>query len=300
MAPKLSKAHRHGLSADLRATARRCLTLWWANNQREPAGRRRELEELQIVLEEVAVLVRLAREVGQLDFNEFVSSVNFDDEDLDLGNPDLKPEQTWVFEIAYEHRFSSIGVVEITPFYHWIDDVEDLVPLGGIYDAPGNIGDGERWGVNLKLSSGFEFIGIDNARLDIAYEWQDSSVTDPVTAEDRPLLHEQPWSTDISLRKDFPASRASIGAQYNESRIDSLDSISSLRAPSLGRCFMRPSLSESNGRNCLERCEWTDGSLPGCSTSRPLRPTQSGRSCRDLASTSGTNPRLGTYRDRFL
>jgi len=157
---------------------------------------------------------RFEREVGQLDFNEFVSSANFDDGDLDLGNPDLQPEQTWVFEVAYEHRFSDIGVIEIAPYYNSIEEVEDLLPIGGIFEAPGNIGDGKRWGVEFNLSTGFDFVGLTNTRFDFSYNWQDSSVTDPVSGEDRPLSNERAWSTEASVRKDFPGSRASVGLGY--------------------------------------------------------------------------------------
>ena len=98
---------------------------------------------------------KLKREVGQLDFFDFVSSANFDDGDgdLNLGNPNLKPEQTWVLEIGFEHRFDKIGVFEFTPFYHVIDDVEDLLPISDTYSAPGNIGDGERWGFSTSLTT---------------------------------------------------------------------------------------------------------------------------------------------------
>jgi hypothetical protein len=160
---------------------------------------------------------RIEKEVGQLNFKQFVSAANFDDDDLDLGNPDLQPENTWVFEAAYERRFGTIGVFGITPYYNKIAEVEDLVPIGGgLFEAPGNIGDGSRWGVNVNLTTSLDYIGIKNARIDLGYEWQDSSVTDPVTGFDRPLSSERPWSYDITIRKDFPKSNSSFGMYYQD------------------------------------------------------------------------------------
>ncbi|HIL82095.1 MAG TPA: TonB-dependent receptor [Pseudomonadales bacterium] len=162
---------------------------------------------------------RLQREVGQLDFFEFVSSANLEDDDLNLGNPNLKPEQSWVLEFGFERRFGEIGVIEFMPFYHAIDDVEDLVPLGDTYEAPGNIGNGERWGFEAALTTALDAVGIKNGRLDISYNWQDSSVEDPVTGEDRQLSGEAVWDVDISLRQDLASRRLSYGIGYVESDV---------------------------------------------------------------------------------
>ncbi|MFP6806160.1 MAG: TonB-dependent receptor [Pseudomonadales bacterium] len=167
---------------------------------------------------------KLKREVGQLDFFDFVSSANFEDGDgdLNLGNPNLKPEQTWVLEIGFEHRFDKIGVFEFTPFYHVIDDVEDLLPISDMYAAPGNIGDGERWGFSTSLTTSLDFIKIKNGRLDASYAWQDSSVTDPVTGDDRALSGEAPWQYEIALRKDVPSVKLSYGLNYTENDVETL------------------------------------------------------------------------------
>ena len=47
------------------------------------------------------------RDVSQLDFNDFVSASVFEDDDLALGNPDLKPEKTWVSEFINEWRWGT-------------------------------------------------------------------------------------------------------------------------------------------------------------------------------------------------
>ena len=82
--------------------------------------------------------LRVAREVSQLDFSDFVSATVFEEDDLALGNPNLKPESTWIAQLSEEWRFGELGVVKITAFHHWISDVEDLLPFVPPVPPPGD------------------------------------------------------------------------------------------------------------------------------------------------------------------
>ncbi|WDI32225.1 TonB-dependent receptor [Hyphococcus flavus] len=151
------------------------------------------------------------RRVNQLDFDEFVSSVNFDDEDVDFGNPDLQPQRTWAFETSFEQRFGDIGVIKLSGFYNYVNDVEDLLPIGGGAEVPGNIGDGEVWGGEIALTAPLDFLGLKNARLETTGMMQESSVTDPVTGVDREFSFISPYSIDVDFRQDFPERKFSWG-----------------------------------------------------------------------------------------
>lgn len=133
--------------------------------------------------------LRLVREVAQLNLNDFVTTTQFQDENLLLGGRDLEPDSTWIAEISHERRFGDVGVVSLTGFHHWISDVQDLVPLAQSdeLDAPGNIGSGRRWGLELESTLPLERLGLTGARLDLKARWSDSTVTDPVTSVDRVL-----------------------------------------------------------------------------------------------------------------
>jgi outer membrane receptor protein involved in Fe transport len=120
-------------------------------------------------------------------FDDFISASLFADEDLALGNPDLKPETTWVSELGYEQRFGRENVLKFTLFHHWISDVQDLIPITLTEEAPGNIGDGRRWGIEFEGTIQLDRVGLRNARMDINARWQDSTVVDPITGEDRVL-----------------------------------------------------------------------------------------------------------------
>ena len=167
--------------------------------------------------------LRLEREVSQLDFEDFVSATVFEDDDVALGNPDLRPDSTWIAELSHERRFGDVGVVKLTAFYNWIDDVLDLLPLTPTFEAPGNIGDGERWGLILESTVPVFGTVMDNAQLAFNVSWQDSSVVDPVTGLDRRLsgeggfrgdvlsLGEAEYAFDVDFRQDLEAQKVSWG-----------------------------------------------------------------------------------------
>ncbi len=152
-----------------------------------------------------------AREVGQLDFFDFVSSADLGDVELSLGNPDLAPEVTWAIEAAIEQRFGTIGAVTFTAFYDWISDVSDLLPLAGILEVPGNIGDGWRRGIRVDATLPLDRIWLRNGRLDLTGRYQDSNVTDPVTGLDRVLSGEREWSVRLEFRQDLTQQRWAWG-----------------------------------------------------------------------------------------
>lgn len=144
--------------------------------------------------------LRVAREVAQLDFEDFVSATDFVDDDLAFGNPDLKPETTWIAELGNEWRLGAETVVKATLFHHWVSDVQDLLPIDESFEVPGNIGDGRRWGVEVEARMPLDAIGLRSARLDIKSRWQDSTVRDPVTGNDRVLSADGGFKGDIELR----------------------------------------------------------------------------------------------------
>jgi hypothetical protein len=163
------------------------------------------------------------REVAQLDFNDFVSATVFEDDILALGNPRLQPDNTWISEISHEYRYSDIGAIKLTAFHHWITDVLDLLPLSATNDAPGNIGDGRRWGLILETTLPLDWLRLTDARLDFKARLQDSTVVDPLTGLDRVLSAEGGFTSEVVLfnenrygvilnyRQDFQVSRISWG-----------------------------------------------------------------------------------------
>jgi hypothetical protein len=154
---------------------------------------------------------RVLRRVGQLNFSDFVSAADLGDDELSLGNPSLSPETTITMDLTWEARFNSIGLLSLTVFHDWIDNVEDVLPLQDGLEVPGNIGSGWRYGLRGELTAPLDRVGLANARLDLTGSWQDSGVDDPLTGRERVLSNERAWRIEAELRQDLPAARLGWG-----------------------------------------------------------------------------------------
>jgi len=172
--------------------------------------------------------LNLSREVSQLDFNDFVSSTNFSDDDLDRGNPGLEPQNTWLVEASSERRFGEVGVAKLTAFHRWVRDVEDQLPIGDRFEVPGNIGDGRRWGLEFEGTVPLMALGLEESRLDIEAGWEDSSVTDPVSGRTRRFSDQRKYRFESEFRQELIAQRWAWGFEteyLDESTVFELDEI---------------------------------------------------------------------------
>jgi hypothetical protein len=101
------------------------------------------------------------------------------------------------------------------------------------FEVPGNIGDGKRWGVEVETTLPLSWLGLTGAKLDSKFRWQDSSVVDPVTGEDRVLTavsgfrgapdikfrQGNKYVLDVSYRQDFEAERIAWGWRMAEQAV---------------------------------------------------------------------------------
>lgn len=186
-------------------------------SQSGPGGRERSfffvkpsLGLIHAPVSERQTRINLRRSVAQLDFSDFVSATNFGDDEINLGNPSLKPQNTWIAEVAHERRFGEVGVATAKVFFNHVSDLQDRLPING-EDVPGNIGDGQRWGMELETTLPMDPIGLNDARLDMDLRWQDSSVEDPVTSRDRPFSGESKFRIQTELRQDVLAAQTAWG-----------------------------------------------------------------------------------------
>jgi outer membrane receptor protein involved in Fe transport len=176
------------------------------------------------------------REVGQLDFEDFASSASLSTGTVTAGNPDLEPDQTWRMELAWEHRVLDGGAVTITARHEEIDDLIDRIPVFGaeVFDAIGNIGEGERSELELAATLPLDSIGLSAGVIKAAVLWRDSEATDPVTGESRIISEDVPREASLHLSQALPQWRARWGLDvafatqereyhFDEVRTDSLD-----------------------------------------------------------------------------
>jgi outer membrane receptor protein involved in Fe transport len=173
---------------------------------------------------------RAERQVAQLDFGEFATSVDLAlGNQVDAGNRDLVPEKINNFEALVRHKFLERGSIELAASYEQISDTQDLVlittrdALGNItgrFDGAGNIGDSKRWNVELEITLPFDWlttpVGITGLELKYVGHYHESSLTDPVTGRDRRVSYRPLWHQNWDLRHDIKGSGFVWGLSWAE------------------------------------------------------------------------------------
>lgn len=157
---------------------------------------------------------RAERQVGQLDFGDFVASADIDIGQVEGGNPDLEPDKTTLFEAVYERRFWGEGVLELSAAHGEVEDVIDIIPLTGGFDGVGNIGDGSFDQYQVRLTLPMDRLGIPNARLQARGSWAHTEVVDPVTGETRRFQGNQAFGCGVAFNHDLQGGKWSYGFDH--------------------------------------------------------------------------------------
>ncbi len=169
----------------------------------------------------------LNRDVEQLDFTEFSSTVDFVNTSSIQGNPNLVPQQAWKSRIEWQRRFSARGALTLAAFYDAVEDVHDLIDVNG-FDAYGNIGDGTRKGIEVRATLPLAFIGLPRAELRFNGLIQETEVTDPKTGEKRSFSitserqgtapgtvtlngGDKDWAYVVNFRQEVPKLKSAFG-----------------------------------------------------------------------------------------
>lgn len=167
--------------------------------------------------------LRYYRDVGQLNFGDFVSGASLVEDRINGGNPDLQPQTDWRAELGGDLRFPGGAALGFALVHHDISDVNDLTVLidnngtddpsdDSPFDAPGNIGDAEAWSFEFNFSSRLPIIP--NARLTVDGQFWETEVTDPVTGRQRIFSWRPESQIDIGFRQDFREQKWSWGIEY--------------------------------------------------------------------------------------
>ena len=157
---------------------------------------------------------RVNREVGQLDFFDFVSQLDLDDGENQVGNSDIVPEQSWRTEVELERQFGDWGAGNVIVFAEALEDIVDQVPIGD-GEGPGNIDTGSRFGVQFEGTVNFDPLGIDGAQLVYSATFQDSQIDDPLTGESRSINREDLIEIDLEWRHDISGTDLAWGGEFS-------------------------------------------------------------------------------------
>jgi hypothetical protein len=149
------------------------------------------------------IRLRIEREVGQLNFDDFTAGSAPISQGVHAGNPNLTPQQDWVVEAAYDRRFWGGAQITATLRHYEITDVIDRAPIldpAGDYDAPGNIGSGTKDEAVLSLTLPTDRLGVKNGILTGQGTIRQSRVIDPTTLQPRSIsgLHPSDWEAHFT------------------------------------------------------------------------------------------------------
>lgn len=158
------------------------------------------------------------RDVSQLDFDDFVASIDRVDREIRAGNPNLRPETSWDLSVGAEYHFrNGAGLVKGRVFHRWVSDVEDLVPLEDDDSMPGNLPRGRHWGVVFDVGIRLQALGLDGAVVNGSLTLQDSRVEDPFTGEIRQFLGKERWDAGAEFRHDIHVFNGAYGLSWSGS-----------------------------------------------------------------------------------
>ena len=155
---------------------------------------------------------RLQRRVGQLNFYDFLASVNLGEDRRNAGNAELVPPQTWEAEVEAVRRLGPWGTTSLRLYGHLIDDIIDIIPIGATGESPGNIDRAIRFGGDWKSTINLDGSGLRGMRLDTRVQLQHSRLRDPLTGERRPISNSLQYLANFELRHDVPDTDWAWGA----------------------------------------------------------------------------------------
>ena len=161
------------------------------------------------------IRLRVEREIGQLDFNQFVAqTAGINTGTVLVGNPNLAPDQDWAFEADWDRHFWRDAVLTLSYQRQQYNQLVDRIGVNsssGEYDSPGDIGAASVNTETASLSLPTDRVRIPHGLLTGTLTVRQSSVMDPTNRLFRPVtaLHAVDWEAHFS--QGLPRLKASWG-----------------------------------------------------------------------------------------
>lgn len=253
------------------------------NNKRDFSFLRPKVDYRFDITPSIQFRASIEKDVSQLSFSDFTASVAGGDDDQNAlaGNPQLAQEQSIRYEANLEYRLPNDGgVLSSKVYYHDLTDVIDKIDVStktSLQSANGNIGDGERYGVDLDASFRLGFINRPDMLITAAVQLQDSSVTDPFVGIDRRLRQTGRGSFRFGYRHDLTAMSLNYGFNYNHGfsgnnkvydidKIEKYDSGDFMTAfvekvGFMGFTYRFEAMNMLEGERCRERFRYVNGTI---------------------------------------
>jgi outer membrane receptor for ferrienterochelin and colicins len=165
------------------------------------------------------ISTRIQRKVGQLNFYDFLASVDLQDANNNAGNGKLVPPQSWLADIEINRSLGAAGSIKFKGEVEKISDIVDQIPISDTEESVGNLPTSARR-ARGEITTSFllDTIGWKGAKLDITASYQTSRLRDPLTLTNRTINGDQRIGINIEFRHDIPGSNWAWGA-YMEDQV---------------------------------------------------------------------------------
>ena len=139
-----------------------------------------------------------------------------------IGNPNLKPEDAWGFDIGYERRLGGQGVAGVNVFYRDVKNLIEVASTGQVGSegagtfvlTPRNTGDGKVWGIEFDLSTPLTAVGLPDTGVFLNVSWLDSDAEDEFGS--RRFNDQAKYVANVGFIHDLPDWGAAFGATYRK------------------------------------------------------------------------------------
>ena len=153
-----------------------------------------------------------------------------EDNDITVGNPDLKFETAWGFDAGLEQRLQG-GVVGLNFFYRKVRDLISMVNTGvpvfpdedpdseegrARFYSFDNVGNGKVYGIEFDLSAPLTVLGLENTGVFANYTRLWSKRTEPNTGLRVPFDGQPKYVYNFGVTQEFPTLGASMGFSYRK------------------------------------------------------------------------------------
>jgi hypothetical protein len=158
------------------------------------------------------VRLRGEREVGQINFFNFIANNEFGTGIVRAGNPNLKPQTAWVAEGTVEQQFWTGASAVLTVRQKALRDVVD-VRFVGTSGAVGvdNIGHGTQTDVVVTLTLPLKTVGWNGAMLKGSYSKNLARVDDPTNGRRRRMSDWLRTMAELHFAYDLPRRKLNVG-----------------------------------------------------------------------------------------
>ena len=173
------------------------------------------------------IRARLERRVGQLDFNNFVSAVDLQEDVDEAGNVDIVPSQSWFANFEAERRYGDDSTISFELFAEQFTDIVDRIPFdtddaipGPDADGPGNIPEGEEFGARASTTLALDQVGIEGGELRLDLSVKETNLTDPLTGQERDFSNNRRSAWSFDFEQDIPGTDIGYGFGGEQEQYD--------------------------------------------------------------------------------